>query len=176
MLLGDRRRRRRGSWPERHGAHRVMLLQVATGRPAASVGSRPGLGKTQRSTAPVLLPSHPEGSSKERDLGATTKEPTIAHCSGHCSREQRFAGRASRQLITQRSLVQIQPRNHTALGRSITSGGFVFCRRRERASWPTAWPRMARPEPLQVPPGCAWAAARGSRPRSRPRTSAGRGR
>jgi len=41
--------------------------------------------------------------------GTTTKEATIAHRFGYSSREQRIAGTASRQLITQRSLVQIQP-------------------------------------------------------------------
>ena len=34
-----------------------------------SGGSGRGLGKTQRSFAPVLLPYHPETSSKERRVG-----------------------------------------------------------------------------------------------------------
>jgi hypothetical protein len=53
-----------------------------------------GLGKIQRSSAPVLLPYQPETSSKERHVGP---------------RDQRVADTTSRQLITQRSLVQIQP-------------------------------------------------------------------
>ena len=54
-----------------------MLLQAATDLPAASVtpmkGSRTGLRRTQRSSAPILLPYHPETSSKERYVGPRRK-------------------------------------------------------------------------------------------------------
>src|SRR6266851_5316885 len=54
----------------------------------------------------------------EREIRrATSKEPTTAHRSGHSTRDQRVADTASRQLITQRSLVQIQPPQPTATGR-----------------------------------------------------------
>src|SRR5258706_4046618 len=50
----------------------------------------------------------------EREIRrATSKEPTTAHRSGHSTRDQRVADTASRQLITQRSLVQIQPPQRT---------------------------------------------------------------
>jgi len=50
----------------------------------------------------------------EREIRrATSKEPTTAHRSGHSTRDQKVADTASRQLITQRPLVQIRPVQRT---------------------------------------------------------------
>ena len=75
-----------------------------------------GLGKIQRSSAPVLLPYQAETSSKERHVGP---------------RDQRVADTTSRQLITQRSLVQIQP-PQPPVGKQPpdSSGGCRFLRGR----------------------------------------------
>jgi hypothetical protein len=54
-------------------------------------------------------PIRTENILKREIRRTTSKEPAIARHSGHSTRDQRVADTAPRQLITQRSLVQIQP-------------------------------------------------------------------